>query len=79
MRDPNRIEGIIQRLREVWFREPDLRLGQLILNGPKFGSHPNLDNLQTVTKVFNIEDEELIALIEMMYPIPRRMNLEQSL
>jgi uncharacterized protein YihD (DUF1040 family) len=30
MRDPNRIDEIIDELRKCWKRNPDLRLGQLI-------------------------------------------------
>ena len=32
MRDPDRIDRILDLLREVWARHPDLRLGQLIVN-----------------------------------------------
>jgi hypothetical protein len=32
MRDPQRIDRIIEVLREAWHRFPDLRLNQLIIN-----------------------------------------------
>lgn len=32
MRDPNRIPKMLDLLKEFWIRNPDLRLGQLILN-----------------------------------------------
>ncbi len=32
MRDPERIPTIISKLEEYWLQNPDLRLGQLILN-----------------------------------------------
>ncbi|MBN9122042.1 MAG: hypothetical protein J0I06_23355 [Planctomycetes bacterium] len=32
MRDPNRIDRVIEKLREVWKAHPDLRLGQLLVN-----------------------------------------------
>ena len=32
MRDPDRIDRIIERLRQVWKTHPDLRLGQLLVN-----------------------------------------------
>jgi uncharacterized protein YihD (DUF1040 family) len=37
VRDPARIDPILELLREVWTRSPDLRLGQLLINaaGPK--------------------------------------------
>lgn len=31
-RDPNRIDQLIQLLREYWHRCPDLRLGQIVCN-----------------------------------------------
>ena len=38
MRDPNRIDIIIEELRKCWKRNPDLRLGQLIYNLNKSGN-----------------------------------------
>lgn len=32
MRDPNRIGPMLELLRTIWEKRPDLRLGQLILN-----------------------------------------------
>lgn len=32
MRDPNRIDTIIEAVKEEWKQEPDWRLGQLIVN-----------------------------------------------
>ena len=32
MRDPKRIDRIIDKLRQVWLKHPDWRLGQLISN-----------------------------------------------
>jgi uncharacterized protein YihD (DUF1040 family) len=32
MRDPGRIDEILQLLREYWQRQPDLRLGQIVTN-----------------------------------------------
>ncbi len=31
MRDPKRIGPALERIREVWERHPDMRLGQLLL------------------------------------------------
>lgn len=33
MRDAARIEPIIERLKSLWLKHPDLRLGQIIVNG----------------------------------------------
>lgn len=32
MRDPNRIDDILELLREVWVKVPDWRLTQLVIN-----------------------------------------------
>jgi hypothetical protein len=50
MRDPARIEPILWKLRQVWERDPDLRLGQLIANAaPPADLAPG--------DFFNVEDE----------------------
>jgi len=38
MRNPNRIDEIIEALRECWKQNSDLRLGQLIYNLNKSGN-----------------------------------------
>jgi len=38
MRNPNRIDEIIEALRDCWKQYPDLRLGQLIYNLNKSGN-----------------------------------------
>ena len=55
MRDINRIDLILDRLKTLWKKYPDLRLGQLILNV-----------LQDPV-LYYIEDEELINLLEKFY------------
>ncbi len=52
MRDPARIDEMLAALREVWQREPDLRLGQLIFNAARMRD-ANIDD------VFSIEDGTL--------------------
>jgi uncharacterized protein YihD (DUF1040 family) len=51
MRDPNRIDLIIEALRETWHNHPDMRLGQLIVNI----SNPT----ERCPEIFNIEDDIL--------------------
>jgi hypothetical protein len=48
MRSPERIDEIVEALPEVWKQNPNLRLGQLILNGTK-PKQPHLE-------IFNVED-----------------------
>ena len=47
MRDPNRIDKIIEELRKLWAAQPDLRLGQLLI-------------YVTVDGLFYVEDDELL-------------------
>jgi hypothetical protein len=53
MRDPNRIPVVLDSLRQVWERHPDLRLGQLIV----IATRPD----EPCQEVFNIEETELLA------------------
>lgn len=55
MRDINRIDLILDRLKTLWKKYPDLRLGQLILNV-----------LQDPV-LYYVEDEELIEALEKAY------------
>lgn len=52
MRDPNRIGPLLERLREVWERHPDMRLGQLLM-----ADVPD-------DEMFYIEDGELLNRTE---------------
>lgn len=60
MRDPERIDEILNELREVWTANPDLRLGQLIVNvvNPKESSQ----------EVFYVEDEEFRSRLRKLRP-----------
>lgn len=49
MRDPARIDNVLELLREVWTLEPDLRLGHLIYNAARIREPGLID-------VFSIED-----------------------
>jgi hypothetical protein len=53
MRDPKRIEIIIEQLRAVWLLEPDLRLGQLVFNASRLSEQDQ--------EIFHIEDDRLAA------------------
>jgi len=55
MRDPKRIDEILNRLKVVWKTYPDMRLGQLIGNcveGPT---------------LYYMEDKQLVEVIEKLY------------
>jgi uncharacterized protein YihD (DUF1040 family) len=52
MRDPERIDRIVALLADLWHREPDWRLGQLVVNVA--GSDP-----------FSMEDDEAEDLLRL--------------
>lgn len=52
MRDPKRIEEVLQQVRTYWYQNPDLRLGQI------------LTILSRNTDVFYLEDAELIKRLK---------------
>ncbi len=58
MRDPNRIDAAIERLRTVWRKHPDIRLGQLISAAAKHG--PDIP-------VHLIEDEPLLKALDEVF------------
>jgi len=53
MRDPNRIEPMLTLIRKIWYRSPDLRLTQLIMNALKMAEDP-----------YYVEDETLIKALK---------------
>jgi uncharacterized protein YihD (DUF1040 family) len=55
MRNPERIDEILNRIKEVWKLYPDMRLGQLILN------------VINDPALYYIEDSELADLLEKYY------------
>ena len=52
MRDPTRIDAMLDALRTVWTEQPDLRLGQLIV----IATRPTMPCLE----LFNVEDQSLL-------------------
>lgn len=52
MRDPKRIDSVLQMLRTVWEQQPDLRLGQLLV----IAARPK----EPCPEVFYMEDEALM-------------------
>ncbi len=52
MRDPQRIEHVLLRLRQVWEHRPDLRLGQILI----LAIRPT----DPCTQVFSAEDEAVL-------------------
>jgi uncharacterized protein YihD (DUF1040 family) len=64
MRDPNRIPRILKHLQDIWERNPDLRLGQLIEN-----VFPNTE--YDFISAYYLEDEDFLKALEEYYSKPR--------
>jgi len=57
MRDPQRIEKIIGLIRKVWYKSPDLRLTQLIMNALKMANDPYYIEDDVLEKALKDYDE----------------------
>jgi uncharacterized protein YihD (DUF1040 family) len=60
MRDPKRIPKVLERIREIWERNPDLRLAQLVVNATKMVGHEDASQ----SRIFNLEDDQLLKGID---------------
>ena len=58
MRDINRIDKVLDEISKIWKANPDLRLGQLILN---ITDNPNI--------LYYVEDDELVKALKTTYEI----------
>lgn len=56
MRDPKRIDTILNRIKRIWNKYPDLRLGQLIVNV-----------ISDDSILYMLEDEEMVRSLEDFY------------
>lgn len=56
MRDADRIQTVLDAIREAWEQEPDMRLAQLLVNAAKAGSYEDISQ----SKLFYIEDEQIL-------------------
>ncbi len=54
MRDPSRIDKVLNRIKNTWQQNPDLRLGQMLV------AYADKEN----KNLFYIEDEDLAEVIE---------------
>ena len=62
MRDPNRIPKVLVALAEVWYLNPDLRLGQLVCNAASM--------LGTGQDPFYTEDDKMLEGLQKHTQIP---------
>jgi len=54
MRDPQRIDRMLEQLREIWIKVPDWRLGQIIVNAVK--------PTEPCPQIFGVEDSNMEKL-----------------
>lgn len=52
MRDPKRIDVVLSELRDIWLKNPDLRLGQIVVNCAQ--------PIEPQPAIFHIEDDDLL-------------------
>ena len=57
MRDPSRIDRIIEKLRAAWHASPDLRLGQLVETATIVGQNSERGRRDGAKDPFYAEDE----------------------
>jgi uncharacterized protein YihD (DUF1040 family) len=57
MRDPDRIDRVIELLRQAWHRHPDWRLNQLLINACDVPYHCDKPNESGLGLVYYIEDD----------------------
>lgn len=55
MRDPERIDKILDDIKSIWKRHPDMRLGQLICN------------VIPETYIYFVEDDSMIEAVNKYY------------
>lgn len=55
MRDPKRIDPLLEELRKYWKNNPDLRLGQIISNTARIAGHSD---------PFFIEDGDMLLTLQ---------------
>lgn len=58
MRDPNRIEPMLDLLRKVWMQHPDMRLGQIIVNAARQD--------EPCPQIYSVEDGKVSRGLEHM-------------
>ena len=68
-RDPDRIPEMLQLLQAVWQKQPDMRLGQLLLN--------SLDPVSSCPELYYIEDDRLLQRLGIKNPPPVRPLSDQ--
>jgi hypothetical protein len=63
VRDPTRITVMLDAIREVWAKQPDLRFGQIVVTAAE-DIVPHSGTPASMSYLFNVEDDTLLAAIE---------------
>jgi len=63
VRNPDRIEVVLEVLRKVWKANPDLRLGQILVNAGDYHRQDS-HHRTTAEDLFSIEDGPLVKAME---------------
>jgi len=71
MRDPKRIKPLLELIEEVWTKEPDLRLCQLLWNSTTHISFSSDD-------LFNLEDDELFIGLKRLYAVTQLRKIKNG-
>ena len=56
MRDIDRIDAVLEKIRQIWLREPDTRLGQMLIKVVR-PQNPS-------PELFYLEEKELLAKLD---------------
>jgi hypothetical protein len=56
VRDPNRIDPILQKLRDVWLANPDWRLGQLVVNVSGLADPFYVEDAEMLVRLWDMEE-----------------------
>ena len=67
MRDPKRLEPMLQLIRDIWYTQPDIRLTQLIMNALKMNQDP-----------YYVEDDKLFEALKEYKELTRRENIDHK-
>ena len=76
MKTEQEIDAMLSKLRKAWTLNPELRLGQLIVNA---ATPAVLMGHESAPQIFYIEDQKLADGLSMFYESRRARNLSEAL
>lgn len=63
-RDPQRIDVVLALLENYWYKNPDLRLAQIVVNAYQDSRGPGQVGLQSNSDPFYMEDDTLVSYLK---------------